>query len=282
MLGILYGLSSLLLRGTADVVESSRIREENNSFRINELNKFNSNDDFTGTYFSNDGLRDVFTNERVEYRKNEFGDSIIFSLKTKKDIRNVSQLKREYNLKKNIELAKKENKTVALKLHDFEANRLYYTLPKNKKYNEAFGVEDYNGAILECKCNKKNPNYVAGDRYLDLATNEEYVIRKFYDKKNKYKATHFYMNIKNGHLVRRTDNQLINDVNFPEDNYISVEDTDLFISEFNEKQDANKSLLDANEFFGLFWYNDNKTHFDCNIKEKNNNKKLYEMQHFEV
>lgn len=281
MFGIILGLQSLLLRGVADVAENRRINKENYDDRIRKQEKYNNKTDFSGTYFSNDGLRDVFTNERVQYRTNEHLDRIIFSLETKKDIRNVSQLKREYELQKNIEKANKENKTVALKLSKYNALNLYYKTPYEKHINEVFKVEDYplEHTRFILSNNKNNPNYVAGDRYYDIMSGKEFVIRVFQNK-DKTKKTYFYMNTKDGHLERRTDNQIINDQNYPEDNYIEVNQTELFIKEFNEMQDKNKTLLNKNDFNILFWHND-KDSKDCFIKENNKNV-LYKMKHFEV
>ena len=284
MFGIILGLQSVLLKSIANIIEANRISNENIYSRNYYSNKYNINN-ISNTYFSDTGERDVVTNERVGRRINEHGDQILFFIKTKQDVRNISKLEREYKLKNEIENAKKNNKSVALKMTNSNVIKYYYTVPLTQNINEVYNVVDYSHCL---KWNKKdninNKNYIKGDRYLDLNTNEEYVIRKFYDKKKtNNNVTAFYLNIKNGHLVRRTDNQILNDNEFPDNNYIPIDKTWLFIKEFNEMQDKNKLILKDNEFYFNFWYNENALiNGDVDIIKSQNENKIYKMQHFNV
>lgn len=292
MFGIIWGLSNLLGIGVAKTVESVRNNIEDNSTRVSELEKFNNGESFNKTYYSYTGLRDIETNVKVDHRTNEKGDDIVYTIIGKefsgnyKDIRNVSESKRKFKLQENIKKAKEENKTVALKYSDRESDMINGILhPKEGARLNHYNVPTYQDILFiygngETLADRKEKRCIKGYRFHDLETGEEYVIREFtymtreyngrwYDPSKKY--TSFYMSTKNGHIIRRTDNQLINDKNYPEESAVKIEDTENFIKTFNEMQDKNKELLKDEDFYNNYWYNTYANHYElskCSSKNK--------------
>lgn len=292
MLGIVYLLGTLGLLGTAKVVTGLRDEYEDS------YNKNRHSTSWDQTYIDHRGYRrDCISGCRVSTRINEKGDEILYQIiggdysGKYKDLRNLSEIKRQMELKKNIEQAKKEGKTVAWKYTGETVGKLkgilYYInepeldtvtkVPSYKRYGKTSVNEE----------KSKAENYINADRYHDIKTGEEYIICSIKAKKRKKpnenrkrwsdpweiddpnNETYFYMSACTGHIIRRTDNQIINDKNNTSNNCITEDSTNDFINKFNRMQDSQKEKMR----YGQIEYNNEVCDIfiwdkDCFIKEK--------------
>lgn len=295
MIGIVYLIGTLGLLGVAKLVTGTRNIYDDSVSR--ERNKTSWNQ----TFFDSRGYwRDCITGCRVATRINEHGDEILFEIiggdysGKYKDLRNLSEIKRQMELKKNIEQAKKEGRTVAKKYDAYTAAWVkgFIHHVGEPKLDAVTRVPTYK----ECKVNKSLlfgntiPGFIKADRYYDIKTGDEYVIcyisareRKIPNENRKYwndswkiddpnNETYFYMSVSTGHIIRRTDNQIINDKNETSNNCISIDSTNDFIERFNKMQDSRKEKIGIGKTFE-FEYEEEKCRIfigdiDCYVENK--------------
>lgn len=250
MIGIVYLIGTVALLGTAKIVTGIHNSRDDYLYKENQKAKGRT------TYTDHNGYsRDITTGLKVYPRINEYGDKILYTMTggnysgLYRDVRNISKEEREKKLIIEIERAKKDGKTVAKKYEEITALRLDKVNIPEKQEMTFQKVPTYEGVWWKTYRDKKR--YIQGDRYYDINTGDEYIIREIYIKDKK---TYFYMSTKTGHLIRRTDNQIINDKNNVSTNIISVNETDLFINKFNQMQDYNIKNISSN-WGENYWYN---------------------------
>lgn len=231
MFGIIWsaivGIGGAISYGRNNIINN----ELNTKAKNEALNKYYNNENTSGTYTiinKNNILTevDLLTGYPVQRRINKKNGHIELYVtkdkyKTWQFLRDITDKKIENNI-----------------LNDNTDNSVIFGMYQGQIEQSIFDMD-----------------YIYGNRYIDKKTKNEYVIRIV--EKNGEK-TFFYMNVKDGHLVRRTDNQIKNDQNGCK-NAIPIDDTDNFIMSFNNMQDHNrKELLKLNnnlEMSKKFWFN---------------------------
>lgn len=144
----------------------SRMVSRNKQKKENLIKRDEAINQCKETYISYDGsTRLVSTDEKVLW-KNDLvtQDRILISVDSGKVIKNLSEEKRKFERKISKAVSEKSNKTV-------------YLFDRDNHFHEK----------------------VVGERYKDLSTGEEYVIRRL-------NAVYYYMSVESGKLIRITDN----------------------------------------------------------------------------
>lgn len=219
MFGFIYTLTS----GIGFIISGIKCHIENESFKQNGINRYNIGNNLSNTYYDRKGIRrDIKTNQIADIRPDAFDlcdDKWLWlgapGIKTK----NLSREQRNIDF----ENGKKGNwlgRTVDIFDHR------YWATSGSNKYK----------------------TIIHGAYYKDLKNNQMYVCREFplyLDKDGLFKLWNgnveqkyickFYMNIKNGKLVRKADTQIQNDKNHTIFS-LSDEQAFTFINQFNSAQ----------------------------------------------
>lgn len=230
MIGLIIGIVSVSMVGLGTVGNFLTRTNHDIENRKEAKKKYEEHNNPSCTYIDYYGvLRDLFTNEQVEVERDLRGHTIAYTYNSrtgeKKFLRDITeeQKSNEFEKAANDERYNHKNTVKIYKL--------------NNEILEEKGGWEYN--------KEQDPLYVEGDRYRDLKTRKLYVIRKVRLKSDPKKETFFYMDISNGHFVRRTDGQVIKDgLLGDEENAIPILETDKFIETFNRNKDNNYKLID--------------------------------------
>ena len=136
-----------------------------------------------------------------------------------------------------------------------------YTEEKNQRVKEmVMASEDDNiTAYKVIPCYKKFPSKIVGPRYVDKKTGDVYVVRQFGVRKEGLDlivGCNFYMSLKNGYLIRLTDDDMVRR-DYTDDDMFYIQK---FIKEFNALQDKDIENKGISGFDEHYYHNKANSH----------------------
>lgn len=200
MFGVLYAISvgiGSIISGTKGIIDNSKAYNRGEQ-------RYQSGEDLSRTYIDRKGAtRDLVSNQYVDVRRSfdSRDDDDLYVWQNGNKIRNVSELKRE---------------------------REFYLGTQGNCLNRTADLYDRRYWSLGRSSNAK----IKGSFYKDLETGDIYVCRSFYVEKS---TVLFYMSIKTGYLIRKSDTQFDYESKYP-NNVVDNKAIYDFIIDFNKKQ----------------------------------------------